>query len=152
VAAVIIRAAVADDLPSVVALLADDELGRDREDPTTPIDPAYRRAFEAIAGDANQMLAVMERDGALVGCLQLSILPGLSHRGTWRGQIEGVRIASHLRGGGLGRRLIEWAVLECQRRGCTVVQLTSSNSRVAAQRFYRSLGFKASHVGMKLDL
>jgi ribosomal protein S18 acetylase RimI-like enzyme len=148
----IIRAATAGDIPAVVALLADDDLGRSREDLSTPLNPAYLEAFNAIADDPNQLLVVMERNGTIVGCLQLSYLPGLSHRGIWRGQIEGVRIASSLRGGGLGRQLIEWAVVECRRRGCSVVQLTSSNSRVAAQRFYASLGFKASHVGMKLDL
>src|SRR5258708_2280355 len=116
--ALICRRAVRADLPTIVALLADDPLGRSREDSSMPPAARYVAAFEAIERDANQLLAVAEQDGAVVGCLQLSFTPGLSRLGMWRGQIESVRIAAGQRGGGLGRRLIEWAIDECRRRGC----------------------------------
>lgn len=148
----VIRRAVAADLPAIVALLADDTLGRGREDPRPPLDPRYAAAFAAIEADPNQLLAVVEAEGAVVGCLQLSFMPGLSRLGAWRGQIESVRIAASRRGGGLGRRMIEWAIAECRRRRCGLVQLTSDKSRPDALRFYESLGFRASHEGMKLDL
>jgi ribosomal protein S18 acetylase RimI-like enzyme len=140
------------DLPRLIALLADDALGRAREDPADPPAPAYRDAFAAIARDPNQLLVVAERGGAVVGCLQLSFIPGLSHRGAWRGQIESVRIAASERGAGLGRHMLDWAIAECRRRGCRMVQLTSDKTRADAIRFYESLGFKPSHEGLKLAL
>ena len=146
------RRAAAADLAAIVALLADDELGKTREDLGPPLNPRYAKAFAAIAADPNQYLAVVEEGGAIVGCLQLSFIPGLSRRGLWRGQIESVRIASARRGGGLGRRMFEWAIAECRKRGCEVVQLSTDKTRTDARRFYESLGFAASHVGMKLAL
>lgn len=98
------------------------------------------------------MLIVAERDGRVIGTLQLSFLPGLSHRGAWRGQIEAVRIASDLRGHGLGGELIGWAVAQCRARGCRMAQLTSKNDRVDAHRFYERLGWDKSHAGFKLVL
>lgn len=146
------RTARAADLPRLIALLADDVLGPAREDLADPPAACYVAAFAAIARDPNQQLVVAERAGAVVGCLQLSFLAGLSHRGAWRGQIEGVRIAASERGAGLGRRMIEWAIEACRARGCRLVQLTSDKTRADAIRFYQSLGFKPSHEGMKLAL
>ena len=146
------RRATAADIEDIVALLADDELGRKREDPDPPLNPRYIQAFAAIDADRNQYLAVVEEGGEIVGCLQLSFIPGLSRIGLWRGQIESVRISSARRGGGLGRRMFEWAIAECRRHGCEVVQLTTGKSRADARRFYESLGFVASHEGMKLAL
>lgn len=146
------RRAAAADLPAVIALLADDPLGRLREDGASPPNPRYVAAFAAIDADPNQLLAVVERDGDIIGCLQLSFVPGLSRLGMWRGQVESVRIAAGHRGGGLGRAMIEWAIEQCRARGCGLVQLTSDKTRADALRFYESLGFRASHEGMKLDL
>lgn len=144
-----IRRATAADLPAIVALLADDALGKTRE---APGDPCYAEAFAAIAADPNQLLAVVEEGGEIVGCLQLSFIPGLSLKGMRRGQIESVRIAAARRGGGLGRKMIEWAIDECRRRGCGLVQLTMNKTRKDALRFYQSLGFEATHEGFKLML
>lgn len=145
----IFRAATAEDVPAIVALLADDALGARRE---APGDPAYAEAFAAIAADPNQLLAVADEDGRVLGCLQLTFIPGLSHRGAWRGQIESLRIAAGRRGTGLGRRFLDWAIAQCRARGCRMVQLTTDKSRADARRFYASLGFTASHEGMKLAL
>ena len=146
------RRASAADLEDIVALLADDELGRKREDPDPPLNPRYIDAFAAIDADRNQFLVVVEEGGQIVGCLQLSFIPGLSRLGLWRGQIESVRIASTRRGGGLGKRMFEWAIEECRKRGCEIVQLTTDKSRTEARRFYEGLGFVASHEGMKRAL
>ncbi len=145
----ILRRATEADLPAIVALLADDMLGAGRE---VPGDPAYEAAFAAIEADPNQLLAVAEEIGRVVGCLQLTFIPGLSRKGMWRGQIESVRIASGHRGTGLGRRMFEWAIEACRARGCGLVQLTTDKARPEAHRFYESLGFVASHEGMKLAL
>ena len=149
---VTIRRARADDLPAIVALLADDPLGATREDPSIPLNPRYVEAFEAIERDPNQLLAVVERDGAVSGCMQLTFLPGLSRLGAWRGQIEGVRVAAGERGHGTGKRMMDWAIERCRQRGCEMVQLTTDKSRTNAHRFYERLGFRASHEGMKLAL
>lgn len=146
------RRATEEDLPAIVALLADDELGRAREEPGLPLAKCYRTAFAAIESDSNQFLAVVVQDGTVIGTLQLSFLPGLSHKGQWRGQIESVRISATARGGGLGRRMLEWAIATCRERNCGIVQLTSDKSRCDAIRFYESLGFTASHEGFKLKL
>lgn len=146
------RRAVATDVPAIVDLLADDALGATRERPGLPLDPRYADAFAAIDRDPNQLLAVVSDGGGIIGCLQISFIPGLSRLGLWRGQIESVRIAASHRGGGLGRRMFEWAIEQCRTRGCGLVQLTSDKSRADALRFYDGLGFKASHEGLKLEL
>ncbi|AKQ55898.1 GNAT family N-acetyltransferase [Bordetella hinzii] len=146
------RRARAADLPVLVALLSDDTLGRGREDPSQPPNPAYARAFEAIDRDPNQLLAVAERAGKVVGCMQLSFIPGLSRLGAWRGQIESVRVAAGERGAGTGRAFFEWAIEQCRQHGCALVQLTTDKQRADAQRFYLALGFHATHEGMKLAL
>jgi GNAT superfamily N-acetyltransferase len=145
-----IRPATADDIPPIVTLLADDPLGAQRESPDdlTP----YMAALERLTTDPHQHLVVAVREGRVVGTLQLTIIPGLSRRGSTRSIIEGVRIHADERGTGLGTRLIEWAIGESRRQDCQLVQLTSDNTRTDAHRFYERLGFTASHVGFKLQL
>lgn len=152
VSRVVFRNAVEEDLPALVAMLADDILGQAREDAGLPLDPRYLDGFRAMAADANQRLLVAEEDGEVIGSLQLSFVPGLSHRGAWRGQIQAVRITASRRGQGLGGRMIAHAVELCRRRGCRMVQLTTSNERTDAHRFYERLGFAATHQGYKLAL
>lgn len=151
-AAPIFRRATRADLESIVDLLVDDVLGSKREDGSRPLNAKYVAAFEAIDHDANQFLAVVEQAGEIVGCLQLSFIPGLSRLGMWRGQIESVRVASSKRGEGLGRQMFMWAIEQCRAKGCELVQLATDKTRTDTRRFYESLGFKASHEGMKLDL
>ena len=146
------RRATIGDLAGIVALLADDDLGKSREDASLPLNARYIAAFTAIDADPNQLLVCVEDGGRLVGCLQLSFIPGLSRLGLWRGQIESVRIVSARRGGGLGRKMFIWAIEECRRRGCGLVQLTTDKTRPDALRFYESLGFVTSHEGLKLSL
>ncbi|MFI9050578.1 GNAT family N-acetyltransferase [Streptomyces sp. NPDC053427] len=145
-----IRRATEADLPAIIAMLADDPLGAARESPDdlTP----YRAAYEAIAADPQQQLLVAVRGGRTVGTLQLTVIPGLSRRGATRSIVEGVRIHADERGGGLGTRLIEWAIEESRAQGCSLVQLTSDATRIDAHRFYERLGFEASHLGFKLVL
>ncbi|RRH96181.1 GNAT family N-acetyltransferase [Mesorhizobium tamadayense] len=147
-----IRRAEKADLPAIVAMLADDALGRVRENAAVPLARAYLDAFAAVDGNPNQLLAVMTDRDDVIGTLQISFLPGLSLQGAWRGQIEAVRVAANRRGEGLGHRLLEWAIEKCRERGCRIVQLTTNKSRLDAHRFYERLGFKASHIGYKLDL
>ena len=151
-ASVKFRRAASDDLPAIVALLADDPIGSGRESAGARLDPSYEAAFAAIERDPNQFLAVAEIGGKVIGCLQLSFIPGLTRRGMWRGQIEGVRIAGTERGTGIGRAMLLWAIEECRRRGCGIVQLTSDKRRTEAHRFYEALGFRATHEGYKLEL
>ncbi|MFD9935402.1 GNAT family N-acetyltransferase [Streptomyces massasporeus] len=145
-----IRAAVADDVPAIVAMLADDPLGAQRESPDD-LAP-YLSALERLSTDPNQRLMVAVREGRVVGTLQLTIVPGLSRRGATRSIVEGVRIHADERGSGLGTELIEWAIEESRGQGCQLVQLTSDKTRADAHRFYERLGFTASHTGFKLQL
>lgn len=147
-----IRPATAGDVPALVALLADDELGARRERNEDPLPPSYRVAFGAIDTDPNNHLMVGEQDGAVVGMLQLTFIPYLTYQGGWRALIEGVRVATSHHGQGLGRELIQWAIARAREHGCHLVQLTSDKCRPDALHFYASLGFVASHEGMKLHL
>ena len=146
------RAACAADLPAIIDLLADDELGQTREDVRVPQNPRYLAAFEAIKRDPNQLMAVFEVGGDVVGCMQISFIPGLSYTGLWRGQIESVRISKCTRGTGLGKQMVEWGIERCRDFGCGLVQLSAHKSRDDALRFYGSLGFEATHDGLKLNL
>jgi ribosomal protein S18 acetylase RimI-like enzyme len=145
-----IRRATAADVAAIVTMIADDQLGATREslDDLTP----YLAAFEQIDADPNQLLMVADRNDEVIGTLQLTIIPGLSRRGSTRGHIEAVRVAAPARGSGLGSRLIEWAIEESRARGCSLVQLTSDKARTEAHRFYTRLGFTNSHEGFKLKL
>jgi GNAT superfamily N-acetyltransferase len=146
----IIRLAGPDDVPAIVALLADDPLGATREDAGDLA--AYRHAFEAVATQSGNLILVAAQAGKVIGCLQLTMIPGLSRRGMTRALIEGVRVAAGSRGLGVGERLIFHAIGLAREAGCGLVQLTSDNSRADAHRFYERLGFVASHVGFKLAL
>ena len=145
----LIRSAAHADLPAIVAMLADDVLGADRE---AVVDDSYEWAFADIHGDPRNHLVVGEEDGEVVAFLQVTYIPGLSRRGAERCQVESVRVRSDCRGNGLGQELIAWVIERARERGCGLVQLTSDRSRVDAQRFYQRLGFVHSHVGFKLLL
>ena len=146
------RRATAHDVPAIIALIANDQLGSTREDASLPLHADYVAAFKAIDADANQLLAVVDASGVIAGCLQLTFIPGLSRRGSWRGQIEAVRISPDYRGGGFGRDFLEWAIEKCRARGCRLVQLATDKSRPEAHKFYEALEFVSSHEGMKRKL
>jgi GNAT superfamily N-acetyltransferase len=148
----VFRDATRADLPAVVGLLANDPLGQKRERFENPLPDCYTRAFDAIARDPNNRLIVVEHDGVVIGTLQLTFIPNLTYQGGIRAQIEGVRVDDAYRGQQIGRRLFEWAIAEARRHGCHMVQLTADKTRPDAHRFYESLGFTASHLGMKLHL
>lgn len=146
----VLTRAVEADLPALVALLADDVLGAQRESPD--LEP-YRAAFHDIDRDPNQLLVtVRDREDNLVGTVQLTLIPGLSRAGARRLQIEGVRLASSVRGSGLGTALFEWVHAFGRRHGAVLAQLTSDKTRADAQRFYAALGYEASHEGFKRPL
>lgn len=145
-----VERACADDVPAIMRLLADDVLGAVRE---TDDADAYARAFDEIDADPHQLLAVVRDDtGAVVGTLQLTLVPGLARAGAKRLLIEGVRLASSVRGSGLGAAMFAWAHDHGRRQGAVLAQLTSDKSRTDAHRFYERLGYAASHEGFKLAL
>ena len=146
------RHAVARDLPKLVAMLADDRLGAQREDISLPLNSRYRAAFDAIDRDPNNVLILAETGQSIIGMLQLTFIPYLTHIGSWRCLIEGVRIHPDYRGRGLGTALIEWSIEAARKRQCRIVQLTSDKQRPEALRFYEALGFEATHEGFKLKL
>ncbi|MEM8854530.1 MAG: GNAT family N-acetyltransferase [Pseudomonadota bacterium] len=143
------REAVEGDVAAIVALLADDPLGAQRERVSEPVDPVYLKAFRTIADNPHDRLIVGEVDGAVAACAQLTILNGLSRQGMRRGIIEGVRVASHLRGSGAGAALIDHCAALARAAGCGMVQLTSDRTRTRAIAFYERIGFEHSHAGLK---
>ena len=149
--AVSIRAARRDDVPAIVAMLADDHLGAGRERLEDPLPDSYYAAFEALQRTPLiQMMVAQDRDGRVVGCLQLAVLPGLSSQGASRAIIEDVRVARDCRSRGIGEQLVRWAIAQAREHNCKLIELFTHQSRADAQRFYARLGFQPSHVGMTM--
>lgn len=145
-----LREARRDEVGPIVEMLLDDQLGKTRED-LSDMTP-YLRAFDAIAADPFNTQYVWEENGELLGCLQLTVIPGISQQGSWRAQIEGVRVKGSQRGTGIGRKMMHAIIAIARERGCAQMQLTTNKARIDAQRFYEALGFEKSHEGMKLKL
>jgi ribosomal protein S18 acetylase RimI-like enzyme len=147
-----IRRATANDLPAIVRMLADDFLGQQRERIEDPIPDSYVNAFHEIETDPNNELIVAELDNEVIGTLQLTFTPSISFQGSRRCTVESVRVNMRYRGQGIGRKMMIWAIERAKANGCGSMQLTTNSERIDAHRFYENLGFKASHIGMKLKL
>jgi ribosomal protein S18 acetylase RimI-like enzyme len=146
-----LRRARRGDVGAIVRMLADDRLGSARERLEEPLPSSYFLAFEALEQDPKiQLMVAEDGDHAVVGCLQLCILPGLSSQGASRGLIEDVRVAAHCRSRGIGEQMVQWAIAEARAKHCKLVELLTHTTRIDAQRFYVRLGFQPSHVGMTL--
>lgn len=147
------REAKTADIPLIIEMLADDKLGRQRENFQDPLPQEYLSAFENISRDDNQELIVVENEGGdIIGTMQLSFLQYLTYRGGVRAQIEAVRIHKEVRGTGLGTKMFKWAIQRARERNAHVIQLTTDKLRPDALNFYIELGFVASHEGMKMHL
>jgi GNAT superfamily N-acetyltransferase len=146
------RQATLKDLPEIVRMMSDDVLGSQRERYENPLPESYLKAFEEIEADKNNELIVAEKDGEIIGTLQLTFTPSLSFQGGKRATVESVRIDEKYRGQGIGRELMEWAIKRAIEENCVFVQLMTHTERADAHRFYENLGFKSSHLGMKLYL
>ena len=145
------RKATRNDVSKIVEMIADDELGKTRENYQTPLPIEYLNAFENITADQNQELIVVENENAeIIGTLQLSFIQYLTYRGGIRAQIEAVRIRKEMRGKGIGKAMIEWAINRANERNAHLLQLTTDKKRPEAIKFYEDLGFKATHEGMKI--
>ena len=145
------RDATEADLPAIVRLLADDRFGAGREQDTSPLPPSYLAGFRAMLAQGGRVILAVQ-DGAIVGCLQLNVLHGVSQQGRSRAQVEGVRVDSARRGSGIGAALMRHVMAEARMAGCAMLQLTTNRERTQAQDFYAGLGFTHSHAGMKISL
>ncbi|HQU93781.1 MAG TPA: GNAT family N-acetyltransferase [Pyrinomonadaceae bacterium] len=144
------RSAQLADLPTIIRMLADDFLGSQRERCEDPLPESYIKAFREIEADPNNELIVAELEGEVIGTLQLTYTPSISFQGGKRCTVESVRVDEKLRGQGIGREMMQWTIERAKENGCASIQLTTNNDRVDAHRFYESLGFSKSHIGMKL--
>jgi len=149
---IVFRLATREDLPSIVRMLADDDLGSQREQEESPLPESYYSAFEQIHKDPNHELIVAERNGEVIGTLHLMFLPSISFQGGLRAQVESVRVDKRFQSQGIGSEMMKWAMDRARQRGAHLVQLTSHKSRLDAHRFYERLGFEGSHLGMKINL
>ena len=149
---ILFRPARREDIPSVIRMLADDDLGSQRERYEDPLPEPYYVAFEQIGNDPNHELIVAERNGEVIGTLHLMFLPSVSYQGGLRAQVESVRVDKRFQSQGIGSEMMRWVVERAKQRGAHMVQLTTHKTRVDAHRFYERLGFEGSHLGMKLSL
>ncbi|MBY0380861.1 MAG: GNAT family N-acetyltransferase [Xanthobacteraceae bacterium] len=146
-----LREAKREDIPRIMELLMDDDLGRGREGDLSDLGP-YHAAFDTIVTDPNNALYVWDEDGRLAGCLQLTFIPGLSYKGAWLAQVEGVRVDASLRGQHIGEKMMQAVMEISRRRGCRTLQLKTDKRRVDAHRFYKRLGFINSHEAFTMRL
>ena len=149
---ILFRLAVREDIPDIVRMLADDELGSQREKVEVPLAESYYAAFEQIHDDPNHQLIVAESNGQVIGTLHLIFIPSISYQGKLRAQVESVRVDKNFQNRGIGSQMMKWTMERAKERGAHVVQLTTHKSREDAHRFYERLGFEKSHLGMKLSL
>lgn len=150
--AFLIRRAERRDVSEIIRLLADDFLGSRRESYADPLPEVYYAAFDEINVSKDNLLIVAEENHKIIGTLQLTFIPGLTYKGGKRALIEAVRVDEAMRGKGIGKIMIEWAIQQARQEGCYLIQLTSDKKRTDAHRFYEALGFVASHEGFKLLL
>lgn len=148
----VFRLAKKEDLLAIIRMLADDSLGSSREKVGDEVPDKYIQAFERICADPNQELTIVEMNGEAVATFQLSFIPGLTYQGGIRAQVEAVRTHSNYRGQGIGTKVFAYIINRAKEKGCHMVQLTTDKQRPDAIRFYETLGFTASHEGMKLKL
>jgi ribosomal protein S18 acetylase RimI-like enzyme len=146
------RQATREDLPEIVRMLSDDFLGARRERFENPLPDSYTKAFEEITADKNNEIVVAESGGKIVGTLQITFTPSISFQGGKRATVESVRVDAKCRGQGIGKQLMQWAIERARAENCFAMQLTTNADRRDAHRFYEDLGFKNSHLGMKLYL
>lgn len=146
------REAEEKDLERIVEMLSDDALGSQRERYERPLPASYVEAFNAIENDMNNELVIASYNNAIIGVMQITFTPYITYQGGWRATVEGVRISREARGTGAGTKMIEYAIERAKVRGCHLIQLTTDKAREDALRFYETLGFKATHHGMKMKL
>lgn len=149
---IIFREATEQDLNKIVKMLANDALGSKRERYELPLPESYKDAFKAISSDPNNELVVACDEEKVIGVLQITFTPYITHQGGWRATVEGVRTLSSERSKGIGTKLIKWAIQRAKERNCHLVQLTTDKERPDALRFYERIGFKATHEGLKFKL
>jgi GNAT superfamily N-acetyltransferase len=139
------------DLSIIVEMIADDELGKKRENFQKPLPKEYLNAFEKISSDENQELIVVENENSeIIGTFQLSFIQYMNYCGGIRAQMETVMVRKDKRGLGIGKIMFEWAINRAKERNANMLQLTSDKKRPRAIKFYKDLGFEATHEGMKM--
>lgn len=146
------RTAVESDLPQIIKLLCDDDLGKNREEYSVPLNQCYIDAFNEISKDKNNDIVLAILSGKIVGCFQITYTTYLSLKGGKRATVESVRVSSDMRNKGIGSKMLEHAIDLAKSNGCFMVQLTTDKTRTKAHNFYKKLGFIATHEGMKLIL
>jgi len=146
----IFRDATQNDIATILDICRSGAASPDRYPPLDLTDPAYLSTFNLIDADPNHRLIVAEQNGEIIGTLQISFIPGLPDQGRFRGMLENIHVRTDQRGNGIGKKMVSWAVEECRKKNCWLVQLTSNKARTEAHRFYGALGFEATHEGFKL--
>jgi len=146
------RKVVVNDLRSILDLYIQDELSNAREKLNPDLNSRYIEAFYMIDNDPNQFLMAVILNTEIVGTCHLTIMPSLTYVGSTRMQIEAVRVAAKYRGQKIGEWMMNAAIQYAKSRGASIIQLTTNKSRPRAKKFYESIGFEASHEGMKLYL
>ncbi|MBX9620899.1 MAG: GNAT family N-acetyltransferase [Alphaproteobacteria bacterium] len=147
-----LKSAEEKDLPAIIRLLIEDDLGATREHLSDPVLPSYREAFQTIRKDKNQALLIVEYQNQVIGSCHLTFMPSLSFKGSWRLNIENIHVDKRFQGQGVGTWMLQKAIALGRERGCKIVQLTTNKKRFHAKAFYEKLGFEATHEGMKLYL
>ena len=134
-----VRHARRDDLDALLALYA--QLNPD--DGAAPREK-LAATLDAIVASEQFAIVVGTQAGRVVATCYLNVIPNLTRGGASYAVIENVVVDAMLRGTGLGRQVMAFALDEAWRRGCykSLLQTGSRDPRVS--RFYKSCGFSAS--------
>jgi len=147
-----LRFAEEKDLPDIVRMFMEDELGATRESLSDPLMPNYQTIFQSIKEDKNQALMVVEHKEKVIGTCHLTFMPSLSFKGSWRLNLENIHVDKKFQNQGVGTWMVQKAIDLGQKKGCKIIQLTTNKKRYRAKVFYEKLGFTPTHEGMKLYL
>jgi GNAT superfamily N-acetyltransferase len=140
------------DLPRLVELLIDDELGSKRDGDFEKNKKSYEDMFDLIDKDPNQYLMVILQEDKIIGTCHLTLVPSLTYKGKIRCQIEALRVCSKMRGKGMGHWVIREAIEWGKKNKAKIFQLTADKRRERVKKFYESLGFVPTHDGYKMNL
>jgi len=103
--------------------------------------PGLRAGLLAYDGSDSDLALVGEMSAQVVGAIVLHVLSPLHEPGKW-GRISALVVDENMRRRGIGTELLHAADDFFISRECTRVELTSSERRLDAHRFYLANGYE----------
>ncbi len=151
-ASLVVERAHPRDLPEIIQILSEDEVGAKGDGWTEASAPAYMAAFDRMLANPDMVVLVARKGGQSLGFLHLYFLQGLPAHGRLKVVLNSVFVARAARGQGVGAQLVAAAEEIAREGGAAEVTLTSGKKRMDAHRFYQGLGYERRHEGFGKSL